>query len=143
MIRCPGNTTLDDVALFFFNGETIPFTHEDPLANCSSREEFHDTVRMMGALSRDNPLLFNERFAPLPGARSRLTLCHFSCIRQSCTLCAILTYIQLCLHHLVLLHLFSTWYLLLVVTVCPLSVMIQHLHNTSCTATKIVLSFRN
>jgi hypothetical protein len=84
MIRCPGNTALDDVALFFFNGETMPFTHEDPLANCSSREEFHDVIRMMGALSREDPLLFNERFAPLPGVPvASLTLCCFSCIRQS------------------------------------------------------------
>jgi hypothetical protein len=67
MIRYPGHTTLEDVTLFFFEGETIPFTHEDPLANCSSREEFQDTIRLMGALSRDDPLLFRERFAPLPG----------------------------------------------------------------------------
>jgi hypothetical protein len=67
MIRYPWSTALEDVALFFFDGETVPFTHEDPLANCTSREEFQDTVRLMGALSREDPLLFSERFAPLPG----------------------------------------------------------------------------
>jgi hypothetical protein len=67
MIRHPAHTTLEDVMIFFFDGETIPYTHEDPLANCSSREDFQDTVRVMGALSREDPVLFSERFAPLPG----------------------------------------------------------------------------
>jgi hypothetical protein len=67
MIRHPAHTTLEDVTILFFDGETIPYTHEDPLANCSSREEFQDTVRLMGALCREDPLLFSERFAPLPG----------------------------------------------------------------------------
>jgi hypothetical protein len=33
MIRHPAHTTLEDVTIFFFDGETIPYTHEDPLAN--------------------------------------------------------------------------------------------------------------
>jgi hypothetical protein len=66
MIRYPNHTTLEDVSLFFFDGETIPFTFEDPLANCSSREEFQNNVRLMGAMTREDPLLFKERFAPLP-----------------------------------------------------------------------------
>jgi glutamate mutase epsilon subunit len=82
MIRYPGHTSLEDVTLFFFEGETIPFTHEGPLANCSSREEFQDTVRLMGALSRDDPLLFRERFAPLPGLHlPSFVQCVISCIR--------------------------------------------------------------
>jgi hypothetical protein len=67
MTRYPGHKRLEDVTLFSFKGKTIPFTHEDSLANCRSREEFQDTVRLMGALSREDPLLFSERFAPLPG----------------------------------------------------------------------------
>jgi hypothetical protein len=54
VIRYPGHTSFEDVTFFSFKGKTIPFTHEDPLANCSSREEFQDTVMLMGALSRED-----------------------------------------------------------------------------------------
>ena len=57
----------EDVADFFFEGEDVPFTAEDPLANCSSREEFQDTVRFMGNVDRHNPLLFADRFPSMPG----------------------------------------------------------------------------
>jgi hypothetical protein len=67
MIRNPDATTLNDIAIFFFDGENIPYTEEDPLANCSSREDFQNVVRLMGVLGRDDFLLFTERFVPLPG----------------------------------------------------------------------------
>jgi hypothetical protein len=76
MIGCPGNTALNDMALFFLNGETMPFTHEDPLANCSSREEHPGTIGLMGALSREDPLLFSERpclVCPLPLSHYTIT----------------------------------------------------------------------
>jgi hypothetical protein len=86
MIRYPGQTSLEDNPLLLFEGETIPFKHEDPLANFSSREEFQDTVRLMGGLSREDPLLFSERFAPLPGLPlATLEPCDIACTQLFCT----------------------------------------------------------
>jgi hypothetical protein len=73
MIRNPDATTLNDIAIFFFDGENIPYTEEDPLANCSSREDFQNVVRLMGVLGRDDFLLFTERFVPLHRQKCTLT----------------------------------------------------------------------
>jgi hypothetical protein len=112
VIGCPGNTALNDVAQFFLNGETMPFTHEHPLANCSSREEDPGTIRLMGALSRKDPVVFRSpslHRAPLPGVPvASITRYDFSCIRPRSTLCAILTVTQVYLHHLTFLNLFSS-----------------------------------
>jgi hypothetical protein len=65
--RFPQETTTHDIEAVFFGGKACPYAQLDPLADCRTKEQWRETITLMGAAYLDDPLLLVERFPTLYG----------------------------------------------------------------------------
>lgn len=68
MVQWPQMTMLEHVIALFSGSMHCPYSEDDPLAHCYSREEFRATLGHNGLVELSSPYMLHDRFPLLPGA---------------------------------------------------------------------------